>query len=43
VAGSLCTRFAVFEAGQASARDPRYTLIPQRERMEQRASDSAQR
>lgn len=34
VAGSACTRFAVFEAGQASARDPRYTVIPQRERME---------
>jgi formate-dependent nitrite reductase membrane component NrfD len=34
VAGSVCTRFAIFEAGQASARDPRYTVIPQRERLE---------
>lgn len=34
VLGSVCTRFAVFEAGQASARDPRYTVIPQRERLE---------
>lgn len=42
VAGSLCTRFAVFEAGQASARDPRYTVIPQRERMDRHAADSAQ-
>ena len=30
--GSACTRFAVFEAGVASARDPRYTVIPQRRR-----------
>lgn len=33
VAGSACTRFAIFEAGQASARDPKYTVVPQRERM----------
>ena len=32
--GSACTRFGVFEAGQASARDPKYTVIPQRERLE---------
>jgi hypothetical protein len=31
--GSACMRFAVFEAGQASARDPRYTVVPQRERL----------
>jgi formate-dependent nitrite reductase membrane component NrfD len=34
MAGSACTRFAIFEAGQASARDPRYTVVPQRERLE---------
>jgi formate-dependent nitrite reductase membrane component NrfD len=34
LAGSACTRFAIFEAGQASARDPKYTIVPQRERME---------
>ena len=34
LAGSVCTRFAIFEAGQESARDPRYTVIPQRERLE---------
>jgi hypothetical protein len=32
-AGSLLTRFGVFEAGMASAKDPKYTVVPQRERM----------
>jgi Polysulphide reductase, NrfD len=41
VAGSACTRFAVFEAGQASARDPRYTVVPQRERLERRLAEQA--
>jgi hypothetical protein len=31
-AGSWCTRFGVYYAGKASAADPRYTSIPQRER-----------
>jgi formate-dependent nitrite reductase membrane component NrfD len=35
MAGSVCTRFGVFEAGQASARDPKYTVVPQRERLQQ--------
>ena len=35
-AGSLCTRFAVYHAGRASATDPRYTSVPQRERAAQR-------
>jgi len=30
--GSACTRFGVFAAGIASAQDPRYTVVPQRER-----------
>jgi hypothetical protein len=34
MASSACTRFGIFEAGQASARDPRYTVVPQRERLE---------
>lgn len=34
VAGSACTRFAIFHAGQASARDPKYTIVPQRERID---------
>ncbi|MGB8650573.1 MAG: polysulfide reductase, partial [Mycobacteriales bacterium] len=36
LAGSACTRFGVFEAGQQSARDPRYAVVPQRERVEAR-------
>ncbi|WP_422769612.1 NrfD/PsrC family molybdoenzyme membrane anchor subunit [Plantactinospora sp. WMMC1484] len=32
LASSLLTRFGVFEAGVASGRDPRYTVLPQRER-----------
>ncbi len=38
MAGSACTRFGVFEAGQESAKDPKYTVVPQRERMAQRAA-----
>jgi formate-dependent nitrite reductase membrane component NrfD len=37
LAGSACTRFGVFEAGQASARDPKYTVVPQRERLDRQA------
>ncbi|MFN2569481.1 MAG: polysulfide reductase, partial [Candidatus Dormibacteria bacterium] len=33
--GSVCLRFAIFEAGQASARDPRYTVVPQKRRLEE--------
>ena len=33
-AGSLLTRFGVFDAGMVSARDPKYTVVPQRERLE---------
>lgn len=35
-AASALTRFAIFEAGKASTRDPKYTVIPQRERRERR-------
>jgi len=31
-AGSLLTRFGVFDAGMHSARDPKYTVVPQKER-----------
>ena len=34
MAGSVCTRFGIFHAGQESARDPRYTVVPQRERLD---------
>jgi hypothetical protein len=32
--GALAERFAVFRAGFASAKDPKYTVAPQRERVE---------
>lgn len=35
---SVITRFAVFEAGFASARDPKYIVVPQRDRLAQRAT-----
>jgi len=38
VAASALTRFGIFEAGLASARDPKYTVGPQRDRLRQRAS-----
>jgi formate-dependent nitrite reductase membrane component NrfD len=37
MAASALTRFGVFEAGKASARDPKYTVGPQRERLQHRA------
>lgn len=36
VAGSACTRFGIFWAGEASALDPQATLTPQRERFEEK-------
>jgi hypothetical protein len=33
LAGAACGRWSVFKAGFASARDPKYTVIPQRERL----------
>jgi formate-dependent nitrite reductase membrane component NrfD len=36
LAASALTRFGVFEAGMASARDPKYTIIPQRRRRDRR-------
>jgi len=32
LAASACARFGIFEAGGASTRDPKYTVVPQRER-----------
>lgn len=34
LAGSVCTRFGLFHAGVQSAADPKYTVVPQRERIE---------
>ncbi|MFI9808748.1 NrfD/PsrC family molybdoenzyme membrane anchor subunit [Streptomyces sp. NPDC052301] len=36
--GSAALRFGVFHAGVASAEDPKYTVVPQRERLEARGS-----
>jgi formate-dependent nitrite reductase membrane component NrfD len=36
LAGSALTRFGLFEAGMESARDPKYTVEPQRQRLEER-------
>jgi hypothetical protein len=33
LAGSALNRFGIFEAGQASAHVPKYTVVPQRERI----------
>jgi Polysulphide reductase, NrfD len=33
VGASAMTRFAIFDAGLVSARDPKYTVVPQRERL----------
>jgi formate-dependent nitrite reductase membrane component NrfD len=33
LAGSACLRFGIFHAGVASAHDPKYTVVPQRERL----------
>ena len=41
LAGSLATRFGVFHAGLASARDPKYTVVPQRERLGRRPKTTA--
>lgn len=33
-AGALCTRFGVLQAGRVSAEDPKYTVLPQRARLD---------
>jgi hypothetical protein len=40
-AGAPVTRFGVFDAGTASAKDPKYTVIPHRERMIARRNEHA--
>jgi hypothetical protein len=40
-AGSALTRFGVFDAGMASAKDPKYTVVPQRERLAARQNGHA--
>ncbi len=36
LAGAACERWSVFKAGFQSARDPKYTVMPQRERLRER-------
>jgi formate-dependent nitrite reductase membrane component NrfD len=36
LAGSACQRFRVFEAGVVSTKDPKYVVVPQRERLNAR-------
>lgn len=43
VAGSAALRFGVFDAGLQSARDPKYTVIPQRERLSGHAAQTGSR
>jgi hypothetical protein len=40
-AGSLLTRMGVFEAGLASSKDPKYVVVPQRERLAARENGHA--
>jgi len=43
LAGSALQRFGVFEAGVASTRDPKYVVVPQRERLNAESSPEAAR
>ena len=36
LAASAATRWGIYHAGMASAGDPKYTVVPQRERLNQR-------
>ncbi|SCG71401.1 NrfD/PsrC family molybdoenzyme membrane anchor subunit [Micromonospora inositola] len=38
LAAAVCTRFGIFHGGVASAKDPRYTVVPQRERADRRVA-----
>lgn len=41
-AGSACLRFGVFHAGMESAKDPKYTVVPQKDRIAARESGAMQ-
>lgn len=40
MAGSALTRFGIFEAGIASAKDPKYTVVPQKERLQRKQAET---
>ena len=39
-AAGAATRYGIFEAGRVSARDPRYTVVPQRQRLAEKEQDA---
>jgi hypothetical protein len=41
MAASAATRWGIYHAGMASARDPKYTVVPQRQRLGQPAAQAA--
>ena len=43
LAGGAAMRWSVYKAGFQSARDPRYTVIPQRERVQKRGTGATER
>ncbi|MBO0846127.1 MAG: polysulfide reductase NrfD [Nocardioides sp.] len=43
VAASVMTRFGIFDAGIASVRDPKYTVVPQREHLDARRESAPAR
>jgi hypothetical protein len=40
LAGAVLERWSVFRAGFQSARDPKYTVMPQRERLRNRGTNA---
>jgi hypothetical protein len=40
LAGEMALRWAIFKAGDASARDPKYTVLPQRRRADEKGSNA---
>jgi hypothetical protein len=43
IGASAATRWGIFHAGMTSARDPKYTVVPQRQRLTERAAAEAAR
>ena len=38
LAGSLCLRFGIYAGGVVSAKDPRYTVVPQRHQLDRQGA-----
>jgi hypothetical protein len=43
VIGSLLTRFGIFDGGKFSAQDPKYVVVPQRQRLEERGLERVEK